>query len=66
MMRHGPLGRAYMNGVVRHCGLSGMWFMQAKGSRRGRMLVACLYNENRVLIRDLETGDQKVIEVKRP
>ncbi len=28
--------------------------------------MACLYNENRVVIRDLETGEQKLVEIERP
>ncbi len=34
--------------------------------RRGRKLVACLYDENRVVIYDVETGDRNEIEVKEP
>jgi WD40 repeat protein len=43
-----------------------MWCVQSKSYRRGLKLVACLTDENRVLIHDLETGQQKEIEVERP
>jgi WD40 repeat protein len=34
--------------------------------RRWRKLVACSLDENRVVIHDLKTGEQKVIEMKQP
>ncbi len=40
--------------------------MQSKGSCRGRKLAVCLPWENRVVMYNLETGEQKEIEVKGP
>ncbi len=40
--------------------------VQSKGYRRGPKLVACLYKEHRVVIHNLDTGDQKEIEINRP
>jgi WD40 repeat protein len=37
-----------------------------KGFSRAGKLVACLYNENQVVIHDLETGAQKVIKISHP
>jgi WD40 repeat protein len=55
-----------MYGAVRFGGLSGLSCVYSKEYRRGPKLVACLYNENRVVIYDLETGEQKEIEIKWP
>ena len=40
--------------------------MQVKGNSRGRKLVACLFEENRVVIHDVETSEQKIIEIESP
>jgi WD40 repeat protein len=40
--------------------------MQFKEFIRGRKLAACMYHENRVVIHDLETGDQMEINVNNP
>ena len=40
--------------------------MQVKGYRSERTLISCLYNENRVVIHDLNIGEQKEIEIKGP
>jgi WD40 repeat protein len=40
--------------------------VQSKGYRSGRKLVACFYDQSRVVILDLETAEQKVVEVKWP
>ncbi len=37
-----------------------------KGYRRGRKLVACFNAEHQVVIHDLETGDQKEVEINDP
>jgi WD40 repeat protein len=40
--------------------------MQSKGNRRGRKLLACFTDENRVAIYDIESGEKKEIEVQLP
>jgi WD40 repeat protein len=40
--------------------------VQSKGLRRGRKLVACLPDENRVVIHNLETSEQKIVDVLEP
>jgi WD40 repeat protein len=40
--------------------------VQLKARRRGRKLLACFNETNRVVIHDLDTGHHKVINVKRP
>jgi WD40 repeat protein len=40
--------------------------VQSKGHRKGSRLVACTANENRVVILDLDTSDQEMVEVKYP
>ncbi len=44
--------------VVRPHGLNLLQCVQSKANRRGRKLMACLFNENRVAIRDFETGEE--------
>jgi WD40 repeat protein len=36
----------------------------SKGNRRGHRLVACLFNENRVVIREFETGEEHELKVE--
>ncbi len=38
--------------------------VQSKGDHRGRKLVACFYEQNRVGIQQLGSGDQKLLEIK--
>jgi WD40 repeat protein len=40
--------------------------MQSKSYSRGRKLVACLFDDNRAVIHDLDSGNQKVIEINMP
>ena len=57
---------ACMHGVVWHKGLSCACDVQLKRYRRGRKLVACFNETNRVVIHDLDTRAQKEIEVETP
>ncbi len=67
MVRDGPVGmHTCTYGVVWHNGLNVLWYVQVNGYRRARKLVACLYNENRVVIHDLDTNEQNSIEVEAP
>jgi hypothetical protein len=38
--------------------------VQSKANRRGRKLMACLFNENRVAIHDFETGEEHELKVE--
>ena len=64
MVRDGPVGMHAWCRVVQWTDL--VCDGQSKGCRRGSKLVACLNDENQVVILDLDTGAQKVIEVKAP
>ncbi len=46
--------------------LSVLWCVQSTDYRKRRQLVAGFYDENRVVIHDLQTGEQKVMEAKQP
>jgi WD40 repeat protein len=43
-----------------------LWCVQSKSYRKGSKLVACMYNENRVVIHDLDTCEQMAIDVNGP
>ncbi len=55
-----------MYGGMSYSALSVLWCVQSTDYRKRRQLVAGFYDENRVVMHDLETSEQKVMEVKQP
>jgi WD40 repeat protein len=46
--------------------IESLWCVQVKGFGRVRKLVACLLDEDRVVMQALDTSNQKVLEIERP